>query len=269
MKAVARLALGLTVVLGAVLLTGCAKLAANASSLLDQAGRTLEHRLYLQELNNIARFLAEPEALPQYIRVQQGTVELRPEPKWSFGTDTYLSGSTRLAIVWEFAAVTDPGDLERMQLLFQWVTRRISFDEFEQRWDHIRDQAALGADGKSVVGSTGRPVMGAAVRPISRESSQDWYTTNEKEAVGELDRGEYRGVKVWIKDLRGASMFALAVQRAMLNTKRRLRRRGPAAEPDRRGRRAHRPSRTPPEECHPEMAAAPAKRGAGEEMARQ
>lgn len=231
---------GVALVIGAVLLTGCAeRVAANASSLLDQAGRTLEHRLYVQELNNVARFLAEPEALPQYIRIQRGTIESRPEPKWSFGTDTYLSGSTRMAIVWEFSAVTDPGDLERMRLLFQWVTRRISLDEFERRWDEIRDQPEVGVDGKPLVGSSGRPVMGAAPRPISRDSSQDWYTTNENDAAGALDKGAYREVKVWIKDLRGASMFALAVQRAMPNSKRRRRRRGPVPEPDRRARRAH------------------------------
>jgi hypothetical protein len=211
-------------VIGAGLLTGCAhRVAASAASLLDEAGRTLEQRLYVQELNNIARFLVEPEALPQYIRIHRGTVESRPEPKWSLGTDTYLSDSTRMAIVWEFSAVTDPGDLERMRLLFQWATRHISFDQFERRWNEIKDQPELGTDGKPLVASTGRPVMGAAPLPISRDSSWDWYTTNRSEATAGLEEGEFRGVKVWIKDIRGASMFALAVQRAIPNIKRRRR----------------------------------------------
>jgi hypothetical protein len=209
---------------GAALSTGCAhRAAANAASLLDQAGRTLEQRLYVQELSNIARFMVEPEALPQYILIHRGTVESRPEPKWSLGTDTYLSGSTRMAITWEFSAVTDPGDLERMRLLFQWATRHISFDEFERRWNEIRDQPEFGTDGKPLFGSTGRPVMGAASLPISRDSRWDWYTTNRSEAAAGLDEGEFRGVKVWIKEIRGASMFALAVQRAIPNVKRRRR----------------------------------------------
>jgi hypothetical protein len=217
---------GLVLVIGAMVLTGCAqRVAANASSLLDQAGRTLERRLYVQELNNIARFLAEPEVMPQYIRLQRGTIESRPEPKWSIGTDTYLSGSTRTAIVWEFSVVTDPGDLERMRLLFQWATRHVDFDELQARWDEIRDQPELGADGKPLLGSGGRPALGAAPLPIARDSSRDWYTTSQSEAAGELGNGEYGSVKVWIKDFRGASMFALAVQRAMPNSKRRRRRR--------------------------------------------
>jgi hypothetical protein len=211
-------------VVGATLLTGCAhEVAANAANLLDQAGRTLEQRQYVQELNNIARFLAEPEALPQYIRIHRGTIESRPEPKWSVGTDTYLSGSVRMAVTWEFSAVTDPGDLERMRLLFQWATRHISFDEFERRWNEIKDQPELGTDGKPLFASTGRPVMGAAPLPISEDSRWDWYTTNRREAAAGSDEGEFRGVKVWIKDIRGASLFALAVQRAIPNIKRRRR----------------------------------------------
>jgi hypothetical protein len=207
-------------VIGAVLLTGCAPIiAANAANLLDQAGRTLEQRQYVQELNNVARFLVEPEALPQYIRVHRGTIELRPEPKWSLGTDTYISGSTRMAITWEISAVTDPGDIERMRLLFQWVTKHINLDDFERRWDAITDQPEFGPDAKQLFTSSGRPVMGAAPLPISTDSSRDWYTTNPHEAAAESDEGEYRDVKVWIKDIRGASMFALAVQRAMPNTK--------------------------------------------------
>jgi len=229
-----RASLGVVALIGAALLTGCAqRVVANAASLLDQAGRTLEQRQYVQELNNIARFMAEPEALPQYIRIHRGTVESRPEPKWSLGTDTYLSGSTRMAITWEFSAVTDPGDLERMRLLFQWATRHISFDEFERRWNEIRDQPELGTDGKPLVASTGRPVMGAAPLPISKDSRLDWYTTNRSEAAAGLDEGEFRGVKVWIKDIRGATMFALAVQRAIPNIK-------PRRNPRRRTLRAHR-----------------------------
>jgi len=213
----ARASLGaVALVIAAGLLTGCAQWA--AENLLDQARRTLE-RQYVQELNNIARFLVEPEALPQHIRIHRGTMELRPEPKWSIGTDTYIGGSTKMAIVWEMSAVTDPGDVQRMRVLFQWVTKHISFDEFERRWDEVRDQPEFGADGKQRFETSGRPVMGAAPLPISRDTSRDWYTTNQKEAAAGLDKGEYRGVKVWIKEIRGASMFALAVQQAMPNTK--------------------------------------------------
>jgi hypothetical protein len=217
---------GVVLVIGGVLLTGCAHIVAeNAASLLDQARRTLEHRQYVQELTNIARFLVEPEALPLYIRIQRTTVELRPQPKWSLGTDTYISSTLQMGIVWEISAVTDPGDTERMRLLFQWVTKRISLDELERRWDEIRDQPEFGTDGKQLFASNGRPVLGAAPLPISKDSSWDWYTTNQKEAVAELAEGEYRDMKVWVKDIRGASMFALAVERAIPNTKRRRRRR--------------------------------------------
>lgn len=211
---------GVALVIGAGLLTGCAqRVAGVAANLLDQARRTLEQHQYVQELNNIAVFLVEPGALPQYIRIHRGTIESRPEPKWSLGTDTYIAGATKLAIVWEISAVTDPGDIQRMQLLFQWVTKHISFDEFARSWDEIRDQPEFGPDGKQLFESSGRPVMGAAPLPISRDTSRDWYTTNQKEAIAEMDKGEYRGGKVWIRDIRGASMFALAVQRTMRNTK--------------------------------------------------
>jgi hypothetical protein len=122
--------------------------------------------------------------------VHRGTVESRPEPKWSLGTDTYLSGTTRMAIVWEFSAVTDPGDLERTRLLFQWATKHISSDEFERRWNEIRDQPELGTDGKPLFASTGRPVMGAArcrsprtasgigIRPIGARLPRGWTKAN-------------------------------------------------------------------------------------------
>jgi len=206
---------GVVLAIGAVLLTGCAqRVAANYASLFDQAGRTLAQRQYVQELNNIARFLVEPEALPQYIRLHRGTIEARPEPKWSLGTDTYVSDTTRMAIVWEISLVIDPGDLERMRLLFQWVTKYIGLEEFERRWDEVKDRPEFGTDGKPLFGSNGRPLMGAAPRPISEDSTRNWYTTDPTEAAAGLDQGEYRAVKVWVKDLRGAALFALAVQRA-------------------------------------------------------
>jgi hypothetical protein len=185
----------MVIALGAVLFTGCAQTV--AESLLSQARRTLESR-YVQDLDNIAMFLVEPDSLPQYMRIHRGTIEARPEPKWSIGTDLYIAGGTRMGIVWEISAVTDPDDLQRLRLLFQWVTRHIDFDELERRWNGLPLQALL---------------------PVSKDSGREWYTTDEQQAVKNLDRGEYRGKRVWIKDVGEAVSFTLAVQRAMPNSK--------------------------------------------------
>ena len=200
----------------AVLLTGCAQTV--AESLLSQARRTLESR-YVQDLDNIAMFLVVPDGLPQYMRIHRGTIEARPEPKWSIGTDTYIAGGTRRGIVWEISAVTDPDDLQRLRLLFQWVTRHIEFDELEQRWNTIRDQPGYGSDAKQLHGGAGRPVLVAAPLPVSKGAGRDWYTTDEQQAVKELDHGEFRRMRVWIKDVEGAVAFTLAIQRAMPNSK--------------------------------------------------
>jgi hypothetical protein len=197
----------MVVALVAVLLTGCAQVV--AESLLDQARRTLEAR-YVQDLDNIAMFLVVPDGLPHYVRIHRGTIEARPEPKWSIGTDFYIAGGTRRGIVWEISAVTDPDDLQRLRLLFQWVTRHIEFDELERRWNAIQDQPEYGA---------GRPALVAAPLPVSKDAGRDWYTTDEQEAVKQLDRGQFREKRVWIKDVAGAVAFTLAVQRAMPNTK--------------------------------------------------
>jgi len=202
--------------LGAWLLAGCAQ--TTAESLLVQARRTLESR-YVQDLDNIAMFLVVPEGLPQYMRIHRGTIEARPEPRWSIGTDTYLAGGTRRAIVWEVSAVTDPDDLQRLRLLFQWVTRYIEFDELERRWNAILDQPEYGPDARPLFNTDGRPVLIAARLPISKDTSRDWYTTDEKLAVAKLDPGEFGDRKVWIKDVAGAVAFTLAIQRAMPNSK--------------------------------------------------
>jgi hypothetical protein len=206
----------MVVALVAVLLTGCAQVV--AESLLDQARRTLEAR-YVQDLDNIAMFLVVPDGLPHYVRIHRGTIEARPEPKWSIGTDFYIAGGTRRGIVWEISAVTDPDDLQRLRLLFQWVTRHIEFDELERRWNAIQDQPEHGSDPKQPLGGAGRPALVAAPLPVSKDAGRDWYTTDEQEAVKQLDRGQFREKRVWIKDVAGAVAFSLAVQRAMPNTK--------------------------------------------------
>jgi len=206
----------MAIALGAGLLAGCAQ--TTAESLLVQARRTLESR-YVQDLDNIAMFLVVPEGLPQYMRIHRGTIEARPEPRWSIGTDTYLAGGTRRAIVWEVSAVTDPDDLQRLRLLFQWVTRYIEFDELERRWNAILDQPEYGPDARPLFNTDGRPVLIAARLPISKDTSRDWYTTDEKLAVPKLDPGEFGDRKVWIKDVAGAVAFTLAIQRAMPNSK--------------------------------------------------
>jgi hypothetical protein len=196
----------MVIALGAVLCAGCAQQV--AESLLGQARGTLESR-YVQDLDNIAMFLVVPDALPQYMRIHRGTIEARPDPKWSIGTDLYVAGGTRMGIVWEISAITDVDDLQRLRLLFQWVTRYIEFDELERRWNAIRDQPAYGSDAKWV----------AAPLPVSKDTGRDWYTTDEQQAVKTRDRGEFRDKRVWIKDVGGAVAFTLAVQRAMPNSK--------------------------------------------------
>ena len=197
-------------------LAGCAQ--SIAENLLVQAKRTLEDQ-YVQDLDNIAMFQVVPEALPRYIRIHRGTIETRPEPKWSIGTDTFIAGGIRMGIVWEISAVTDPGDLERLRLLFQWVTRHIEFDAFEQRWNEIQDQPEFGVDAKQRFDGQGRPVLRPAPLPIAATSSRDWYTTDPKQAVAWFGPGEFKSVKVWVKDVSGAVVFTLAVQRAMPNTR--------------------------------------------------
>jgi len=142
----------LTAALVGVLSTGCARVF--TENLLGQARQTLVDR-YEQELGNIAMFLVVPDGLPQYIRINRGTVEARPEPRWSIGTDTFIAGGTRMALVWEIASVTDPGDLERLRLMFRWVTRHIEFDELERSWNEIRDQPEYTADAKQRFDSQG------------------------------------------------------------------------------------------------------------------
>jgi hypothetical protein len=165
-------------------------------------------------------FLVVPDALPQYMRIHRGTIEARPEPKWSIGTDFYIAGGARMGIVWEISAVSDPDDLQRLRLLFQWVTRHIEFDELERRWNAIRDQPENGSDPKQLLpGGAGRPVLVAAPLPVTKDVGRDWYTTNEQEAVKQLDYGQFREKRVWIKDVAGFVVFILAVQRSMPNSK--------------------------------------------------
>ena len=199
-----------------VLSTGCARIL--TEDLIGQARQTLGEERYRKELSNIAMYLVVPDGLPQYLRISRGTVEPRPEPKWSIGTDTYISGSTRMALVWDISSVTDPGDLERLRLLFRWVTRYIEFDELERRWNEIRDQPEYNADAKQRFDSQGRPVLRSAPLPISAATSRDWYTTDEKEGVKGIAPGKFGDVRVWIKDLSGAVVFTLAVRRAMPKT---------------------------------------------------
>jgi hypothetical protein len=199
-----------------VLSTGCAGRA--TEDLLNQARQTLVDR-YQEELGNIAMFLAVPDTLPQYVRISRGTVEARPEPRWSIGTDLWIQGGTRRALLWEISSVTDPGDLERLRLMFRWVTWRIEFDELERSWNEIRDQPEYNTDTKQRFDSQGLPVLRPAPLPISAQSSRDWYTTNEKEGVKGIDPGKYGKVKVWIKDVTGAVMFSLAIRRSMPNTR--------------------------------------------------
>ncbi len=206
----------MAIALSAGLVAGCAQRV--AESLLGEARRTLESR-YVQDLDNIAFFLVVPDGLPQYTRIHRGTVEARPEPKWSVGTDLYIAGGTRRGIVWEISAVTDPDDLQRLRLLFRWVTRHIEFEELERRWSAIQDQPLYGPDGKPIFSGEGRPVLTAAPLPVSKDSGRDWYTTDEQEALKELEPGHYRKKKVWIKEVDEAVTFSLAVQRAMLNSK--------------------------------------------------
>jgi hypothetical protein len=168
---------------------------------------------------NIAMFFVVSDALPQYIRISRGTVEARPEPKWSIGTDMFIQGGTRRALVWEISSVTDPGDLERLRLMFRWVTWHIQFDELERSWNEIRDQPEYNTDAKQRFDSQGQPVLRPAPLPISAQSSRAWYTSNEKEGVKGIAPGEYGKVRVWIKDLTGAVMFSLAVRRGMPNTR--------------------------------------------------
>jgi hypothetical protein len=195
-----------------VLSTGCARIL--TENLIGQARQTLDDR-YREELGNIAMFLVVPDDLPQYVRISRGTVEARPEPKWSIGTDTFIAGGTRMAVVLEVSSVTDPGDLERLRLMFRWVTRHIEFDELERSWNEIRDQPQCNADAKQRFDSQGRPMLRAAPLPISAQSSRDWYTTDQKERVEGIVPGKYGHVTVWIKDLTGAVVFTLAVRRAM------------------------------------------------------
>ena len=199
-----------------VLSTGCARIL--SENLISEARQTLDDR-YGEELGNIAMFLVVPDGLPQYLRISRGTVETRPEPRWSIGTDTFISGGTRMALVWEISPVTDPGDLERLRLLFRWVTRHIEFDELERSWNEIRDQPEYNADAKQRFDSQGRPVLRSAPLPISAPTSRDWYTTDEKQGVKGIAPGKYGNVRVWIKDLSGAVVFSLAVRRAMPNTR--------------------------------------------------
>jgi hypothetical protein len=199
-----------------VLSTGCAR--TFSERLLVQARQTLVDR-YEQELGNIAMFLVVSDGLPQYLRIGRGTVEVRPEPKWSIGTDMYIAGGTRQALVWEISSVTDPGDLERLRLMFRWVTRHIEFDELERSWNEIRDQPEYNADTKQRFDGQGRPVLRPAPLPISAATDRDWYTTNEKEGVDGIAPGKYGNVRVWIKDLSGAVVFSLAVRRSMPNTR--------------------------------------------------
>jgi hypothetical protein len=200
----------------AVLTTGCA--GTSSESLVAQARLTLDDR-YGEELRNIAMFLAVPDGLPQYLRISRGTIETRPEPRWSIGTDTYIARGTRMALIWEISPVTDPGDLERLRLMFRWVTRHIEFDGLERSWNAIRDQPEYEADGKQRFDSQGRPVLRSAPLPIFPPTGRDWYTTDEKEGVNGIAPGEYGDVRVWIKDLSGAVVFSLAVRRAMPNTR--------------------------------------------------
>jgi hypothetical protein len=206
----------LAVAFVAVISTGCAQIATD--NLLDQARLTLVDR-YEAELGNIAMFLVVPDGLPQYLRINRGTVEARPEPKWSIGTDTFIAGSTRMALVWEISSVSDPGDLARLRLMFMWVTRHIEFDEMERSWNEIRDQPVYNADAKQRFDSQGQPVLRPAELPVSAATGRDWYTTDEKEGVKEIAPGEYGKVKVWIKDLSGVVVFSLAVRRAIPNTR--------------------------------------------------
>jgi hypothetical protein len=207
----------MAIALGAALLAGCVQTV--SESLVAQASRTLEHQ-HAQDLDNIAMFLVIPEGLPHYIRIHRGTVEANREPKWSVGpTDLYISSKGHLGVVWEVSAVTDPGDLQRLRLLFQWVTRHIDFDELERRWNAIRDQPDYGPDAKQLFSGEGRPVLIAAPLPIAKDTERDWYTTDENQAVAHFDPGEFRKKKVWIKDVAGAVAFTLAVQRATPNTK--------------------------------------------------
>jgi hypothetical protein len=191
-----------------VLSTGCARKV--TEDLLGQARESLVDR-YQEELDNIAMFLVVSDGLPQYIRISRGTVEARPEPKWSIGTDTFIAGGTRMAVVLEVSSVTDPGDLERLRLMFRWVTRHIEFDELERSWNEIRDQPEYNADAKQRFDSQGRPMLRAAPLPISAQSSRDWYTTDQKEGVEGIAPGKYGNVTVWIKVLSGAVVFSLAV----------------------------------------------------------
>ena len=69
-----------------VLSAGCARIL--TEGLIGQARQTLGEERYREELSNIAMFLVVPDGLPQYARISRGTVETRPEPKWSIGTDT-------------------------------------------------------------------------------------------------------------------------------------------------------------------------------------
>jgi hypothetical protein len=206
----------LAAALVSVLSTGCAGKV--TEDLLNQARQTLVDR-YQEELGNIAMFLAVPDTLPQYVRISRGTVEARPEPRWSIGTDIFIQGGTRRALLWEISSVTDPGDLERLRLMFRWVTWRIEFDEMERSWNQIRDQPEYNTDAKQRFDSQGQPVLRPAPLPISAQSSREWYTTNEKEGVKGIDPGKYGKVKVWIKDVTGAVMFSLAIRRSMPNTR--------------------------------------------------
>jgi hypothetical protein len=206
----------LAAALVAVLSTGCAQNV--TKSLLGQARESLVDR-YQEELDNIAMFLVVPDGLPQYIRISRGTVEARPEPRWSIGTDMFIQGSVRRALVWEISSVTDPGDLERLRLVFRWVTWRIEFDQLERGWNEIRDQPEFNADAKQRFDSQGQPVLRPAPLVISARTSRDWYTTNKKEGVKGIDPGEYGKIKVWIKDLSGAVVFSLALRRAIPNTR--------------------------------------------------
>lgn len=204
------------IVIVAGLSGGCAQTA--AEGLLDQAKHTLENQ-YAQELENIAMFNVIPEGLPQYIRINRGTVDARPERGWSLGTDTWIAGGLRTGIVWEISAVTDPGDLQRLRLMFQWVTRHIEFDELQRLWNEIQDQPEFSADAKQRFDDQGRPVLRPAPLPITDKLTRDWYTTDARQAVEAIKPGEFRNVKVWVKDVSGAVMFTLAVQRAMPNTR--------------------------------------------------
>lgn len=209
-----RLAAASTLPLLAAAAGGCVTSAAEGE--LDRRGTAVADGQFRQILDNVAAFRANPRTLPRHTILVHGTALVRDGA--GVGADDYLlSFRHEQEVRWEVSPLNDPDDLERVRLLYQWTTGFLTYDALRAKWDaHEAVHAAAGR---------------ATVRlPVNGEMAADWHTDDRTKAAAGATMGGTVTHPVWIRDVGGAADFAMALIRAMPNTRGRGRTAGRPSE---------------------------------------